>query len=174
MVRNGIPVTTPARTLVDFAAQASSREVERAVNEADKRELIDPETLRDALDAYRGESGVKRLRTLLDRDTFLLSDSELEVLFRPIATAAGLPPPLTKQRVNGFEVDFFWPGLGLVVETDGLRYHRTAMAQSHDDRRDQVHTAAGLTPLRFSHHQVEHEPERVREILEGTARRLRS
>jgi hypothetical protein len=44
---------------------------------------------------------------LLDRDTFRLSDSELEVLFRPIANDAGLPPPLTKQRVNGFEVDFY-------------------------------------------------------------------
>jgi very-short-patch-repair endonuclease len=34
---------------------------------------------------------------------------------------AGLPLPLTKQMVNGFEVDFYWPDLGLVVETDGKR-----------------------------------------------------
>jgi hypothetical protein len=68
---------------------------------------------------------VRPLRKLLDRLTFRLSDSDLEIFFRPIAASAGLPSPLSKQSVNGFEVDFFWPNLGLVVETDGLRYHRT-------------------------------------------------
>ncbi len=115
------------------------------VNEADKRDLVDPEALRIALDDYAGEPGVKPLRTLLDRLTFRLSDTELEVLFRPIAAQAGLPVPLTKEMVNGFEVDFYWPDLGLVVETDGWRYHRTPSAQTRDALRDQTHTASGLT-----------------------------
>ena len=51
--------------------------------------------------------------------------------------------PLTKVWVNGFEVDFFWPELRLVVETDGLRYHRTPAEQARDRLRDQAHTAAG-------------------------------
>lgn len=174
VVRDAIPVTRPERTLVDLAAEATSREVERAVNEADKRNLVDPESLRGALDAYRGEPGVKPLRALLDRHTFRLSDSALETLFRPIAAAAGLPPPHTKVRVNGFEVDFFWPDLGLLVETDGLVYHRTPSAQARDHLRDQTHTAAGLTPLRFSHYQVKYEAARVRNVLTKTARRLRS
>ncbi len=76
--------------------------------------------------------------------------------------------------VNGFEVDFYWPDLGLVVETDGLRYHRTPSAQSRDALRDQTHTAAGLTPLRFSHYQVKYEPGYVREILARTADTLRA
>ncbi len=84
------------------------------------------------------------------------------MLFRPIAEGAGLPPPLTKQWVNGFEVDFYWPDLGLVVETDGLRYHRTPSTQSRDALRDQTHTAAGLTTLRFTHYQVKYEPAHVR------------
>jgi len=170
--RLGIPVTTPARTILDEASELSSRKLERMVNEADKRDLIDPEELREALDGYRGEPGVKPLRALLDRHTFQLSDSDLEVLFRPIAQSAGLPPPLTKQVVNGFEVDFFWPQLGLVVETDGLQYHRTPSAQARDRLRDQTHVAAGLTALRFTHHQVRYEPERVRRVLARTARRL--
>ena len=81
--------------------------------------------MRIALDRYVGEPGVRPLRELLDRLTFRLSDSDLEIFFRPIAASAGLPSPLSKQFVNDFEVDFFWPNLGLVVETDGLRYHRT-------------------------------------------------
>jgi very-short-patch-repair endonuclease len=104
---------------------------------------------------------------------FRLSDTELEVLFRPIAASAGLPTPLTKQVVNGFEVDFYWPEHGLVVETDGWRYHRTPAAQTRDALRDQIHTASGLTPLRFSHYQVKHEPGHVRSVLGRTAGRLR-
>jgi hypothetical protein len=142
------------------------------VNEADKHDVIDPEALRAALDDYAGERGVKPLRTLLDRLTFRLSDTELEVLFRPIAAAAGLPTPQAKVMVNGFEVDFYWPGLGLVVETDGWRYHRTPSAQTRDARRDQAHTASGLTPLRFSRYQVAHEPAYVRRILTETTANL--
>lgn len=168
----GVPVTQPVQTLIDIATEVSPRELERAVNEADKRDRVDPETLRIALEERTGEPGVPALRRLLDRHTFRLSDDELELLFRPLAAAAGLPIPLTKQIVNDFEVDFFWPDLGLVVETDGLRYHRTASAQTRDAERDQTHTAAGLTPLRFSHYQVKHEPKHVRSILTRTRLRL--
>ncbi|HYJ21783.1 MAG TPA: DUF559 domain-containing protein [Solirubrobacterales bacterium] len=170
--RHGIPVTTPVRTLIDQATELTPSRLQRMVNEADKHDVIDPEALRTALDDHAGERGVKPLRTLLDRLTFRLSDTELEVLFRPIAAKAGLPVPLTKEMVNNFEVDFYWPGLGLVVETDGWRYHRTPSAQSSDARRDQVHTASGLTPLRFSHYQVAHEPKHVLRILTATAANL--
>ena len=166
----GIPVTAPVRTLVDLAAEVGWRTIERAVNDADKRDLVDPETLREALDGYRRVPGVRLLRAVLDKHTFRLSDMDLEVLFRPIARAAGLPEPLTKQMVNDYEVDFHWPELGLVVETDGLRYHRTPSSQSRDQRRDQTHTASGLTTLRFSHYQVKHEPAYVRSVLTKVAK----
>lgn len=171
-LRAGVPVTRPARTLVDLATELGATALERAVNEADKYDLIDPEALRAALDNFAGEPGVRPLRALLDRHTFRLSDSDLEILFRPIAAAAGVPPPLTKAMVNGYEVDFFWPDLGLVVETDGLRYHRTASAQTRDRRRDQTHVAAGLTTLRFTHWQVKHEQAHVRRTLRQTAHRF--
>jgi very-short-patch-repair endonuclease len=169
---NNIPVTRPARTLLDLASELRPRALERAVNEADKRELIDPEELRVSLQSFAGEPGIRSLRRLLDRHTFLLSDSDLEILFRPIAEGAGLSPPLTKAWVNGFEVDFYWPDLGLVVETDGLRYHRTPATQTRDRLRDQTHTAAGLTPLRFTHWQVKHERTHVRDVLKRTVAQL--
>jgi very-short-patch-repair endonuclease len=83
-----------------------------------------------------------------------------------------LPVPLTGPIVSGFEVDFFWPDLGLVVETDGLRYHRTPSEQARDRLRDQAHTAAGLTQLRFTHEQVRYWPHYVRRILLATAARI--
>jgi len=158
--------------LVDIAAELSPVVVERAINEADKLDLVDPETLRAALDDYEGESGVRPLRAILDAHTFRLSDSDLEIAFRPIAEGAGLPLPLTKQMVNDFEVDFYWPELGLVIETDGLRYHRTPSAQARDARRDRIHTLAGMTPLRFTHYEVKYEPAKVTDTLKRVARLL--
>ncbi|HET9197310.1 MAG TPA: type IV toxin-antitoxin system AbiEi family antitoxin domain-containing protein [Solirubrobacterales bacterium] len=172
--RLGIPVTGPVRTFLDLATVTGPKTLERAVNDADKLDVIDADSLRKALDAYPGQPGVRLLRHILDKDTFRLSDDELERIFRPLAASAGLPTPLTKHMVDKFEVDFFWPELGLVVETDGWRYHRTPSAQARDALRFQVHTANGLTPLRFSHFQVKHQPAHVRRILEQTAGNLRA
>ncbi|MDX6626449.1 MAG: hypothetical protein QOE56_1438 [Solirubrobacterales bacterium] len=167
-----IPVTSPVRTFLDLATELPANRLERAINEADKHDLIDPDALRKALGSRAGEPGVRPLRRVLDKHTFRLSDDELEVLFRPLAAAAGLPTPLTKQIVDRFEVDFYWPELGLVVETDGWRYHRTPSAQTRDALRFQAHTAAGRTPLRFSHWQVKYDPAHVKDILTRTVDRL--
>jgi very-short-patch-repair endonuclease len=163
--RRGIPVTDPVQTLIDLATELHPLRLERAVNEADKLDLVDPETLRRALDTRKGEPGVKRLATLLDRHTFRLSDSDLEIYFRPLALAAGLPFPLTKQWVLDHEVDFWFPDQDLVVETDGLRYHRTPAQQARMVKRDQTHTSAGLRVLRFTHWQIAHAPDEVTAVL---------
>ena len=113
-----------------------------------------------------------RLRTWLDRRTFRLARSRLERLFLPLARDVGLPVPDTKAWVNGFEVDFLWRELRLVVETDGLRHHRTPAQQTRDHRRDQAHVAAGFTALRFTHEQVRYEPGHVLKTLIATARFL--
>lgn len=173
-IHDRIRVTTPLQTLIEISLELPTNRLERAVNDADKLELIDPETLRTGLDDHAGEPGVKPLRTLLDKDTFVLSDTELEVLFRPIAVAAGLPPEMTKHVVNEYEVDFYWPSLGLVVEADGLRYHRTPAAQRRDAVRDNEHVASGFTRLRFTHWQIKREPAYVRAILARTRPHLRA
>ena len=171
---DGIPVTEIVQTLVDLATELPPRRVERAVNEADKRDLIDPEALRAALNDHAGQPGAPALRNLLDKRTFRLSDSDLEILFRPIAASADLPPPLSKQIVNGWEVDFHWPKLGLVIEADGLRYHRTASTQTRDVRRDRAHALSGMTPLRFTHYEIKYEPTQVGTELRRAAAMLRA
>jgi very-short-patch-repair endonuclease len=168
----GIPVTTPTMTLVDIAAALNPRALERAVNQADTLGLVDTESLLEALDGYRAREGVQRLRSLLVEQVFLLTDSELERRFLRLVEAAGLPLPRTGVWLNGFKVDFFWPALGLVVETDGLRYHRTPGQQARDSERDQAHAVAGLSTLRFTHAQVRYKPEKVRSNLARVVRRL--
>jgi very-short-patch-repair endonuclease len=167
-----IPVTSPACTLVDLAPQLSRYDLEAAINAADRLDRAGPEKLREALATMPRRPGIAILRSTLDRRTFILTDSELERRFLPLALEAGLGRPATGAMVNGFKVDFFWPELGLVVETDGLRYHRTPAQQAADRVRDQAHTAAGLTQLRFTYSQVRFEAAYVRATLARTARRL--
>jgi very-short-patch-repair endonuclease len=162
-------VTGAAQTIVDIGASLTAAELERAINEADKLDVVHPAELREAAEGRPG-AGARRVRELLDRQTLVLTDSELERRFVPLARRAGLPAPQTQARVNGFDVDFFFEAIGLVVETDGGRFHRTPSQQTRDRRRDHAHLAAGLTPVRFTHAQVRYEPSYVIDVLRDVAR----
>jgi len=148
------PVTSVARTLTDLATIADPSRLEAAVSAADRLELIDPESLRAQLSERFGVPGAPALRELLDREAFSLTDSELERAFLRLVRGAGLPSPRTQVPMLGFRLDFYWPEMGLVVETDGLRYHRTAAQQAKDRGRDQALATRGLVVLRFTHRQV--------------------
>jgi very-short-patch-repair endonuclease len=157
----GLPVTTVPALMVDMALRWPPTHLEAAINQADALDLLDPETMRRALHAFAGQPGVKTLRELLDAATFLLTDSELERRFLRLVRGAGLPDPRTQQYTSGHRTDFVWDELGLVVETDGLRYHRTPFQQRRDLERDQAHRARGLVPVRFTHWQVRYAPRAV-------------
>ena len=158
VVRAGLPTTCPVTTAVHMAARLGEIALERLVDELDTLDLVGSDGLLAALAAYRGLPGVRPLRTLLERHAFSLTDSELEQWFMRIVRREGWPTPLTRRRVNGYRVDFHWPDLGLVVEADGLRYHRTAAQQRRALERDHAHRSAGLEPWRFSHFQIRRQP----------------
>jgi very-short-patch-repair endonuclease len=170
---NNIPVTQPLFTLIDLAVSLQPDPLEAAINEADKLKLVDAGTLRNELEPLSPRPGLGRLKAILDARTFTLTDTELERRFLRIARKAGLPNPKTQIRLNGFRVDFYWPQLELVVETDGLTYHRTPSQQARDRRRDQVHLAAGLTTLRFTNQQIRYAPRETETILRAVVERIR-
>lgn len=154
-MRNGIPLTDPRQTIVDIAPRLTERELERAIGEADKLGLANPQDLTES----------PRIRDLLTRRALLLTDSELESLFVPIALDAGLSRPVPQATISGFKVDFWFEPENLVVETDGLTYHRTTLQQKRDRIRDQLLTAAGFRVLRFTHEQVKYERDHVADVL---------
>jgi very-short-patch-repair endonuclease len=166
----GIPVTDPISTLVDFASCAPEWRVERAINDADRLDLVDPEALRRIVAGLGPRPGMACMRRLLHLDA--LTDTGLESRFLAIVRAASLPLPETQVVVNGYRVDFYWPNLGLVVETDGWRHHRTSGEQSTDRRRDQAHMTAGLTTVRFGEDQIRYRPDEVRRALAAIIARL--
>ncbi len=168
----GIPVTDPVSTLVDLASVVPEWKLERAINEADRLDLVDPETLRAMVDLLPSRPGMSQMRRLLGGQP--LTDTGLERRFLAIVRLAGVPLPETQALVDGYRVDFYWPQLGLIVESDGWRYHRTPGQQATDRRRDQVHAAAGLTTLRFAEEQIRYAPDEVKKTLATVAKRLGS
>ena len=143
-LRDRIPTTSPLRTLIDLAAVLNAGQLETAINEADRVGLVNPDALRLATTERSGLRGLAAIRDVLDRRTFRLTDSELERRFLRLVDRAGLVRPLTQQRVNGFQGRLLLAELRFIVETDGLRYHRTPTQQANDRKRDQRHVAAGF------------------------------
>ncbi len=170
--KDGIPVTTPIQTIVHLAARATPRELEALINEADALDLVHPCELRAGVEELPPQPGLKAVRELLDRQTLTLTRSELERRFLRIAERAGLPPPQTNVEVNGFEVDFYFPDLDLVVETDGGRFHRTPAQQTRDRVREHAHAVAGVEPLRFTHGQVAFDEAHVEATLRAVCARI--
>jgi hypothetical protein len=105
-VRDGIPTTGVVQTLVDMATLVDAPRLERAVNEADRLDLIDPDSLRAAPATHDGRRGVRQLRDLLDRRTFRLTASELEQRFLRLRDQAHASAGLTPLRFTHAQVSF--------------------------------------------------------------------
>jgi very-short-patch-repair endonuclease len=165
---NLLPVTTPARTLLDLAGVVAPHYAEAALKEADVLELFDLTALRTVLAAHPRHPGRKTLAALLDaaqRTDLALTLSELEIRFRELCDAHALPQPAVNARPLGFRVDFFWPAAGLVIETDGWRTHPTRAAFEEDRARDQALARAGLRTVRLTHRQLVDRPADVAATL---------
>jgi very-short-patch-repair endonuclease/predicted transcriptional regulator of viral defense system len=166
-IHHGIPTTTPARTLLDLAAILQRRPLEKALDQAEIRELTDYPALDALARAHPGHHGAGRLRRALQThhaDT-TVTKSELEERFLALCRRAGLPNPRVNAWVAGLEVDFAFEAAGVVVETDGWDVHRTRDAFERDRARDAALTRAGYRTLRFTHRQLANDPHQVAATL---------
>lgn len=155
-VHHRIPVTTPARTLLDFAAQAAPGELRDAVWAADRRRLLDAAEVARLCDGSRGRKGTDRLRALLDEERGPVAEtrSPLEDLFLPICADFGIRMPLVNVPVLGFEVDCLWLPERLIVELDGWEFHQTRESFESDRRRDAKLGVAGYQVLRATNERM--------------------
>lgn len=158
-VRKGLPVTSPARTLLDEAEALTDRQLELEFDRAIVARIMRNDDVAELLGRTSGRAGAARLAALLERQhgtTF--TRSEAEELFLDLVRRAQLPPPRVNARVAGYEVDFFWPEQRVVVEVDGFRFHSGRRAFEHDHRKIQDLQSAGLTVLRVTYLQLRNEP----------------
>lgn len=147
--RNGIPVTNPAKTIVDLRRASAGR-----------RRLIAPRELRRAIRQanFLGlpvDDGAQRER----------SRSDLELDFLAFCRRFSLPPPEVNVRVGRHLVDFYWRRARLVVETDGWAAHRGRAAFEDDRGRDLNLRARGQQVIHIAEKQLIEEPQLVAEVV---------
>jgi very-short-patch-repair endonuclease len=147
--RSGVPVTSPARTIVDCAG-SDPEGAARMVEQASVLSLLDIPAIDRVLDGPR-RRGAKHLRRVLEpwrryRPGIKIR-SRMEARLLPRLTEAALPIPETNARVRAggktYEVDFLWRAEKLVVEADGGRFHDNPSAGSRDSDRNHALTNAG-------------------------------
>lgn len=153
----GIPLTTPARTLADCAPALTTRQLRRAVNQAQIAGLTQREKLMQE----------PRLRALVEAHG--ATRSILEELLLDLARRYGLPEPAINQEVHGVEVDFSYPGL--VIEADGYRFHYTKIAFEDDHERRLYLESKGVRVVAVTYAQVRRRAtaERLRTIIASSS-----
>jgi hypothetical protein len=153
MLLDGIPVTTPARALLDLASVASYDFTRRAVREAMARKRT---SIRELV-PVRGRKGAKHLTRIL-ADGYTPTRSELEDAVLDLIERGGIAKPLVNQRKHARIPDFRWPEQNLVVEADGKAWHDHKLAREDDVERQAELEAQGLRVLRVTWKQVIAQP----------------
>jgi very-short-patch-repair endonuclease len=171
VVRDGIPCTSLARTLLDLAATESPGTLRYALTQAEVEGIFDLAEVVELLKRSKGRRGVARLRLAIE-----LHDPDeqearrgLEKRLLRLFKRGGFRSPEVNGHllVDGISMmpDFLWREARLIVEADSRRVHGTATAFEKDRQRDQRLAAAGWTVIRVTWHQVTNEPERVTQTL---------
>ena len=164
-LRGGIPVTTVARTLLDLADVLPKQALRRAVTEAEYRDILDTTTLTAVVENNPGRRGAK-LRDATEGKRHW-TRSPLEERFLDLLARHGVEEPETNVRLDGYEVDFLWRRVGLVVELDGLAAHATRAAVLRDRERDRVLWRRGLRTMRLTSEALDVEEEVLRDLAQA-------
>ncbi len=171
---HGIPCTTVARTILDFAAVEPEWRVRKAVAEAEVLRILDKAKLRALLKRSRRRRGVARLRIILDtiHPQTKRTRSELERLFLEMCAKHSVPEPevnvwLATPNGKRYQADFLWRDQRRIVEADSRRFHDTYTAFVEDRKRQQQLELAGWRVSRCTWEEVEREPRRLAATVKG-------
>jgi very-short-patch-repair endonuclease len=157
---DGIPVTTPPRTVLDVAAQSTTRQLERALNEMEVRGITDKLSIPDLLERYPRQRGSAKLKALLADETAArgVTREELEKRFADILAVSDLPRPRLNAdlavRGRFYEADCLWAEQRLIVELDGRATHGTRRAFESDRERDRLLQSDGWRVVRITWRQL--------------------
>jgi len=173
-VIDNIPCTSLARTLLDVAEDATGRELERALDVAEQRQILDMRAIDDVLAHANGRRGAKLLRAVIGEHHVgnTLTRNDLEEAFLSIARAAQCPPDAVNQWIafpdgGGAEADFLYRQQRLIAEADGRDPHTIRKAFNSDRRRDQRLMLLGWRVVRFTWQQITTQPAEVAATLRG-------
>lgn len=178
----GIPCTTPSRTILDLAGVLPRRRLERLLDEAEAEQLFDLEGLVEQLNHNTGRSrAVSALRRVLDEHQVgsTATDNDFGELFLAFSREMGLPDPEVQPWLDlgdgemMIRPDFVWREQRLIVETDGAKHHDTRLRFEQDRRRDQRAAAAGFQTIRVTKRQLTTDRDRLGQTLRTVVTRSR-
>jgi very-short-patch-repair endonuclease len=159
-IKRGLPVTSPARTLLDIAPTATDRQLELAFDRGLVEHILRPAQVADVLKRAGGHPGRKRLRTVLERELGgpTMTRSDAEELLLGLIRDAGLPDPHVNAHVGGYEVDLYWPGARFGIEMDSWRFHSTRTRFERDRGKDNALRRIDIEVMRVTWWQIEDGP----------------
>jgi hypothetical protein len=162
---HGIPVTTAARTLLDLADVLGRQALRRAITEAEYRGRFDLTTLIAVVHNNPGRRGAKLMRAV--EAAGHPTRSPLENRFLAFLERWGVEEPESGVWISGYEVDFRWRKVGLVVELDGTAEHGTRAAVRRDRKRDRVLWRAGFRTIRLTDDALDAEDEVLLDLAQA-------
>jgi very-short-patch-repair endonuclease len=169
-------VTAVPRTLLDYAASAKRYRLERAIDKADRLDLLDLNAVDRLLDEVRGHRGRGPLRRaiVIHRESgFTRSGGEKRLL--AALADAGVRRPLVNNFIEGYELDFYWEAERFAVELDSWEHHGGRRAFEADPERHERLMLSGIEVIRITGTRLKREPGRVaHRIGEHLDRRRRS
>jgi Transcriptional regulator, AbiEi antitoxin/Protein of unknown function (DUF559) len=158
---HGLPVTTVARTLIDLADDLSAYRLTRLCHRAAHLRILDVPRPTPGRRSRKLDAALATLKHAPPQ----ITRNELEERLLALVDKAGLPPPRVNEERGAYCLDFVWPDLSLVIETDGARTHNTDAAFHADRRRDVNLKVAGLETVRFTWDHVVNDPRWVERAL---------
>jgi Protein of unknown function (DUF559) len=161
VVREGLRVTTPARTLIDLAAHIGEGQTGKAFREAIRLKVTDAAELKVTAESHTGHRGahpVGRLATRYSSLPYARCRSDAECRALEVLHDAAMEIPRVNMRIAGEEADFAWPARRLIIEIDGPQFHLFA---EEDARKQRVWEAAGYTVRRIPSDDVYYRPARL-------------
>jgi very-short-patch-repair endonuclease/predicted transcriptional regulator of viral defense system len=151
--RNGLPVTSVARTVLDVAPTLGEAALAATIDRSLTR--TSATKLREAIARHPGRPGTSRVAALLDptrpsADTWSAAERRLLALIRQ----AELPIPEANVSLGRYTPDLLWRAERVVVEYDSDAVHSGPAAVRWDTARHNELTAMGLLVLHFTREEL--------------------
>ena len=158
--RDGIPVTSLSRTILDVAVKSRARTVRRHIQLAEDLQLFDLNAMNDLLERTKGHRGQAKVRAALELydEKPVFTRSGLERRFLELVREAGLPEPAMNLFVEGYEIDAWWEAERFGVELDVYETHGSRLSFEEDRERDDKLLLAGIETTRVTGPRLDREP----------------
>jgi very-short-patch-repair endonuclease len=174
-IRYRLPVTSPARAVLDVAPTLPDADLERVIAEGIGIQVLTIRALHEQLDRAPNHPGARAVTRVLSRGEPRRTDANTEKKLLNLIRAARLPDPETQVPMLGYDLDFFFREYNLAIEVDYDGYHASPAKRQRDKRRDaRLLAERGISTIRLDPDHTDDEPAAVVAIVAAALARART